>query len=402
MTLRMKLVAFLLCLSAAIAIGASVLWPTSPDEEFRLGQVALARGEWVAVSRHIQRLRQSPAHTSQVRILRGGLLLRIGDPQEAIAELSRARADSEVQEQALLLLCEARYQLKQWIEAERLAQELLRVHPDHPEAHRWLGAIYFDLGAFAESEMHLKELARLVPLDYSPHRLLGVIHKDFEKYPEAIQDFQEALQRNPTPAIGSGIRLELSKAQMKNNDYEAALKTLDVSWPAGSVEHRPLEIECLWSIDRKDEAKRKLQKALTDRPDDSDVLWQVVLIALDEGRIQDALRPLQQIVKADPFNHQMLYELALVHRRLGQESDADRLLERSNFARALMQQLVELNQRVIEDPSNANLRDELAAVCDQLGKKQLAGIWRDAAQALKSTSSQQAETRTNSLRELKD
>ena len=383
-----KLLTVLVCLSAAIAIGASLWWPTSPDEEFRRGQVALARGEWVAVSQHIKRLRQSPAHANQVRLLRGGLLLRIGDAREAIAELSRARADGKLQEQALLLLCEARYQLKQWLEAAQLAQELMRVHSDHPEAHRWLGAIYFDLGAFAQSEMHLKELARLMPSDYSPHRLLGVIHKDFERYQEAIHDFQQALQRNPTPAVALQIRLDLSKAQAKNNDYEAALKTLDVSWPAGSVEHRPLEIECLWSINCKDEAKQKLQKALADRPDDPDVLWQVVRIALDEGRTQDALRPLQEIVKADPFNHQMLYDLALVYRRLGQEAEADLLLERSNMARALLQQLVELNQRVIDDPSNAKLRDELASVCDQLGKKQLAAIWRDAAQALKSTSSQ--------------
>lgn len=388
MTRRTKLLACLLCLSVVIAIGASLWLRTSPDNEFRLGQAALARGEWGAVSRHIERLRKSSAHANQVRILRGGLLLRTGDPRGAIAELSRVRSDGEPHEQALLLLCEARYQLKQWIEAAQVAQELLHVHPDHAEAHRWLGAIYFDLGAFAQSEAHLKELARLLPKDYSPHRLLGLIHKDFERYKEAIQDYQEALQRNPTREVVLEIRLELAKAQMKHNEYEAALKTLDDSWPAGNVEHLALVVECLWTINRKDEAKQKLQQAQAAAPDDPNVLWQVARIALDEGQNQDALPPLQQIVLADPFNHQTLYELALVHRRLGHETEADRFLERSNIARTLMQQLADLNQRVINDPNNAELRDELATVCDQLGKSQLAAIWRDAAQALKSNLSE--------------
>ena len=384
MTLPKKLLTLLVCVSAACAFGVFVWWRPTPDQEFRLAQAAFSRGEWAAVSRHLKNLRQSPDYANQVHMLRGGLLLRVGDPQGAIAELSRARLDGELQEQSLLLLCEARYQLKQWIAAAQVAQQLRRLHPDHPEAHRWLGAIYFDLGAFAEAETHLKELARLLPRDYAPHRLLGVIHKDFERYREAIQDFQEALQRNPPPPVTWEIRLDLSKAQLKNNDYAAALETLNVPWPDTRHEHRPIEIECLWSINRQDEARQKLQKAVADRPDDPDVLWQVARIALDESRTQDALRPLQQIVTADPFNHQMLYELALVHRRLGQADDADLLLERSNAGRALMQKLVELNQRAIDDPNNANLRDELASVCDQLGKPQLAANWRDAAQALRS------------------
>ena len=78
---------------------------------------------------------------------------------------------------------------------------------------------------------------------------------------------------------------------------------------------------------------------------------------------------------------------ALVYRRRGHETEADCFWERSNVARALMQQLVDLNPRVINDPNNAELRDKLAVVGNPLGKTPLAAIWRDAAQALKSNSS---------------
>lgn len=386
MTRQTQLWAALLCLSLTIALVAGWRWNGSPDQEFRRGQTALARGDWATVSRQIERLRQSPAHANEVRLLRGGLLLRTGDPRGAIVELSRVLADGEQHEQALLLLCEAQYQLKRWLEAAHTALELLRVHPDHPEAHRWLGAIYFDLGAYLQAESHLKELARLMPTDYKPHRLLGLIHKDFERYKESIGDYQQALQLQPPAQTEREIRLELAQAQIKQNDYEAALETLNYPWPPGSVEHHTLAVECLWSINQKEEAKQRLRQAQAAAPDDPNVLFQVARIALDEGRIQDALPPLQMLVDADPFNHQRLFDLAAVHRRLGHEADADRFLERSNAARELMKQLAELNQRVLDEPDNVELRHQLASVCDQLGKKELAATWRDAAAAMLPTS----------------
>lgn len=385
MTARKKILAVLLSLSAAAIIGASLFPRTSPDEEFRLGQKALTRGKWSAVSRRIDRLRQVPGHADQVHVLRGGLLLRMGETRGAIAELVRVQANGPLHEQALLLLCEAFYDLKQWIEAAQLAREVLQRNPDQAEAHRWLGAIYYDLGANQQAITHLQELARLAPEDYSPHRLLGLIHKDFERYKDAIADYQQALERNPPREIATEIRLELAKAQIKLNDFAAALQTLDFAWPPHNAEPGLLSAECLWSLDRKDEARRAIQQAQSEASDDPKVLWLVARFALDEGRIQDAVSPLQQIVQADPFNHQALLELSLAYRKLGQEAEADRLLVRRNAAHALLVQLVELNKQAMAESNNAGVRDDLASVCDQLGKKELAAAWRDAAQALRST-----------------
>ncbi|HLQ44646.1 MAG TPA: hypothetical protein VK137_07960, partial [Planctomycetaceae bacterium] len=83
----------LLSLSVALALGVRLLPRTSADNEFRLGRAALERGEWAAVSRHIARLRQNPAFADHVHVLRGGLLLRTGEPRGAIDELARVRAD---------------------------------------------------------------------------------------------------------------------------------------------------------------------------------------------------------------------------------------------------------------------------------------------------------------------
>ena len=378
-----KLVALVMVLCLGTAFTLFVLRGKSPQEDFVVGQAALARGEWATVSRQIQRLRQVSGHSDQVQLLRGGLLLRTGDSRGAIAELMRVRPDGELREQSLLLLCEAFYQLKQWNAAAAVAQELLRRHPDHAEAHRWLGATYFDLGALAQAEQHLKELARLAPQDYSPHRLLGVIYIDFEQYKSAIAHFQQALERNPPSAIIGEIRLELAKALIKHNQFEEALRTLDFQWLPDNVEPRVVRAECLWTMSRQEEAKRELDKARTAMPDDPKVLWLTARMALDENRIDDALKSLQQVIAIEPTNHQALYETSLAYRRLGKVPEAQDFLERRNAALTLFERLVELNKQAIKEPENATIRQELATVCDQLGKKELAAVWRDAATALK-------------------
>ena len=108
----------------------------------------------------------------------------------------------------------------------------------------------------------------------------------------------------------------------------------------------------------------------------------IVRMALDEERTPDALQTLQKLVDAEPTNHQALYEISLAYRRLGKETEAEEFLERRNAARGLFERLVELNKQAIKEPHNADVRIDLANVCDQLGKKELAAVWRDAAAAL--------------------
>ena len=377
-----RLCQLLLALGAGLSFWL-LAFRTSRDE-FAVGQAALVRQDWAEASRQIQRLRQRPEYSDQVQLLRGGLLLRTGEPRGAIAELSRVKLDGELREQSQLLLCEAFYQLKQWNNAVAVGRELLRNHPDHVEAHRWLGATYFDLGDLTQAEFHLKELGRLAPTDYSPHRLLGVIHKDFEQYKEAIADFRQALECDPPPAVVGEIRLDLAKSLIQQNLYEDALQTLEIQWPSNRVEPHVLSVECHWAMNRREEAKRELNIARQLAADDPQVLWITVRIALDEERTADALQLLQQLVEAEPTNHQALYEISLAYRRLGKEAEAQEFLERRNVARALFERLVELNKQAIKEPLNADVRFELAIVCDQLGKKELAAVWHDAAAALKS------------------
>ncbi len=380
---KAKIVVSLNGLLVMIATGVAFWVRPLPDYDYRMGWDALNKGEWTRVSQCISRLRQSDQHANHVRLLRGGLLLRIGDAKGALVELARVRADGELRERALLLSIEAWYVQKRWTEAAQVAHELLRQNAEHPEAHRWLGAIAYDLGAMDLAETHLQAVARLLPTEYAAYRLMGLMHNDFELYKEAIADYRAALERQPPPGVVVELRSGLAKAQAKQNDFAAALDTLtELSDAEFNAELLALRAACLWNLDRKDEARRSLARGKAADPDAEEVLLQDARFAIDEDRTEDAIAALRRILKADPHHALARYDLALALRRLGRTNEADTEMARRNESQDLFERMVNLNKRAFYEPTNAALRDELATVCEQLGKKELAAMWRDAARAL--------------------
>ena len=382
---RRSIVVFLSLLMAVVVAG---IWAYSFSDrrwhrEFELGWAALTEGRLAEVSVRIGRLRQHPEFANHIRILRAGVLVRTGNPDGGLELLGRIAADDQLLERKLLLTCEALYQLKRFADAAVVAMKILELPSHGSQAHRWLGAIYYDLGSMNQAEFHLRKLAALEPQDYSPFHLLGQVHNDFERFPEAIEDYRQALKRNPSVEIIPKLRLGLATAQAKSNDFHAALATLESDRLGDDIESQALLAECLWSVGRKSDSQRLLERIQAIDPDNTEVLWLEARFALEEGQTANAISALLKIVANDPFHDVALMELAASHRRLGNSAEADRYLARRKSARELFEKMVNLNTRAIREPLNADVREELADVCENLGKPDLATVWRDAAKALR-------------------
>ena len=283
----------------------------------------------------------------------------------------------------MLLTCEALYQLKRFAEAAAVAMKILELPSHGSQAHRWLAAIYYDLGSMNQAEVHLQKLAALEPQDYSPFYLLGQVHNDYERFSEAIEDYRQALKRNPPVEIIAKLRLGLATAQAKSNDFHAALATLESFRLEGDIEAQALMATCLWSVGRKADSQTLLERIQAIDADNIEVLWLEARFALEEGQTEKAISVLLKIVAIDPFHDTALMELATSYRRLGNFVESDRYLARRNVARELFEKMVALNTRAIREPLNADVREELADVCENLGKPELALVWRDAANSLR-------------------
>ncbi len=360
----------------------------TPEATYQSAWISLKKNDWKGVSKSIDDLKTSPGHASHRHLLRGALLLRTGNAPDALPELLKAEQDERLREPAWLLLCESHYVIKNLRLAVKFANAVLSLNPEQPEAHRWLGAIYFDLGAMSLAETHLKTLAELTPNDYSPHRLLGLIHGDFEQFKVAIADYHQALQRNPPKPVELEIRRELAKSLIHMNEFSQGLETLQADWPTDEVRARTLRAECLWTLSRPDEARQELAIAEKHDPRNVPLLQLKASIAFTESRPDDAIRFLEQAAEIEPVNDRTFMDLSAAYRRLGKTELADQFLEKRNVARGLFEQMVKLNRRAVEEPNNSEIRRQLAEICLKLGKPQLAATWREAARAMDAELSQ--------------
>ena len=105
--------------------------------------------------------------------------------------------------------------------------------------------------------------------------------------------------------------------------------------------------------------------------------------ATDEKRPREAAELFEQILVQDPHNVACRYQLALARRELGDTPRYESEMEKVATSRGLLEQLTALSAKVMKEPREAKVLTEIAQVCDQLGKHDLAKSWRLAAEAVK-------------------
>ena len=373
-----------LLLGAATLAAIWVLRSPDPDEQFRSALVALERGELDKVARTARALETRPGFEPHSRLLRGAVLLRSGDRTSALRLFSQLSPEGELREPAMVLTAECLYHLGRLGEAEALARKLSIEQPDNADAHRWLGAIYYDLGANTLAVAELERVAELDPDDFGPYRLLGIMHLDFEEYTEAERHFREALKRSPPPEIRREIVENLAQALVSQRSYDHALQVLHGAEPTAPV--LALRAECLWSLDRKDEAYELLSKARRQAPDSRAVLLLEARMHQTDGRPEQAIEPLNRALERDRHDAEARYQLAQAYRQQGRAEEFEQTMALWKESNDLLERLTALSTEAIEKPNEVRIRRELAEVCDALGKLELAESWRRAAGGYRSGS----------------
>lgn len=368
-----------LCGLAALVVWFSL--PEAPpriEDPYRRGIEAIGEGDFETY-RECLRLLEGEELAHQRRVLLAVRAIDSHFPNEALAYLAAVPQDGPLRRDVLLYSGIALQDLSRLSEAEMQLGSLATEHPDDPEAHRWLGAVYFDLGAIDAAVVHLSRAAELAPDDYTAHYLLGIIHEDFENDAVAVQHIRSALERNPPAAVVRELHAMLGEALMRLLDYDGALAALEDA--ERTVATEVVRARCYWNSDRRDEAIACLDWALTEDPLNRDGLLLRAEILEADGDVAGAITLLEQMLDADPYDADAHYRLALTLGRDGREAEAADVMAKWEELNDLNTRLVELNRLANGDVRNAGLRDEIAAILDQLGQPELAASWRRAADA---------------------
>ena len=367
-----------------VAVVAVVLcreWRVDPEREFQAGWEALYRGDLTHGMPHVQRLREQHKGAAVTRLLTALLQLRSGSADLALWQASQI-TDRRHEDKRLLLMGECLYGLGRYQEAEAAFRDLHSLAPDSALAYQWLLAVYFDLGAYDAATRMATRLTELRPQDFAPHRLLGMMARDFEQNQQAITHFRRALSLVPPVAVRLEIVEELGAILIDEHEYQAAIELLVDEAVTTPWAHATLA-NAFWAVGKQQQGWNELTAAEQSGPPDERVLMTRARFEFESGHHNDAVATLERVLKIDKSNINAYYVLAQVLTRLGREAEARTSHETHEQLIGVKNRLTNLNLEALQHPHDRVLREQLADICEQLGKRDLAAMWRRAAEGLR-------------------
>jgi predicted Zn-dependent protease len=314
---------------------------------------------------------------ADAELLRGTLLLREGRADQALAVFARLDPTSARREQVHQVTGEALVALGRLAEARTVLVPLTQEWPSNAAGRRALAIVYYDLGANDLALIELEALKNLAPDDFRPWHLAGRMYTDFEQYADAILNCEGALARKPAAATASEIRECLASCYIATHRAEEALTLLKDEPDTFAVLLR--RAEALLALERIPEARKAAEAARAMDSKSCAASSLLARVSIDEGKTEEGAALLEELLGRCPHEFRDRYRLAQALQKLGRKDEAVREMTAYEASQELYKSLVELNAKAIEEPDNAAVRRELAKVCRQLGKDQLAEVWERAA-----------------------
>jgi len=374
-----------LALSCALTAWLVVQARSSPEKRYRHALAALKARDFRSVAAASRSLESIPEFEDRVRYLRAACFTKTGNFQQALDELARAPQAHELLVPMLLLVVEAQYGAGRLAEAEAAARRAVEEEPGNVDAHRWLASIFYDLGANQAAAAELSTVVQLAPQDFSPHHLLATIESDAEQFQKAADEYRAALELNPPGSIRPALVRGFVSALVSRRDYSAALEALEAERRRNSLPQDAvclaLEAECRWNVGEQDQARKLLDQAELVDTHEPRLLQVRSRILIENGQAAAAVPLLEELLEKDPHDFESRYRLAMAYRKLNEHGRSDEEMARMRESQALRRRLSDLSDQAVTRPRDAQVRDELAEVCEQLAKPELAKLYRQAAEA---------------------
>ncbi|MFM8580784.1 MAG: tetratricopeptide repeat protein, partial [Planctomycetaceae bacterium] len=264
-------------------------------------------------------------------------------------------------------------------DAEQLLKQLVIELPDDAEVHRRLGSVYHSLGAMDFALAAWRNTTRLDPEDYLAYRMLGlVLSADYANYTSAIEQYRLALSKQVPASEDGPLRIELAQCLIEQRDYVAALEVLENVPEASRI--LVMRAECEWSTGELDRARELLARAEELQPRNSTGRILRARMLLDEGQREEAIALYREILEREPHDFQTRYQLALAYQANGDTEAYERELSHYQESEKKRAELFEMYRVAMKDPADAQIRDRIAAICQELGQDSLAETWRAAAE----------------------
>ncbi len=197
-------------------------------------------------------------------------------------------------------------------ESEKLLEEVLREFPNSPQAHLEMARVQLRKGNSAKADYELREALRLAPQYVEAALALSELDIRAGRYAAAIGRLLP-VARSPSPVRPSALLL-VGAAQRMSGAWEDSLKTYGEL--AGLLPESPeppfLAGLTYQAAGRPDEAARAFEQALEVAPGYVPALDRLVAMDVEQARLQEALKRVEQQIEKAPGVAGMYYVRASV------------------------------------------------------------------------------------------
>ncbi len=248
---------------------------------------------------------------------------------------------------------------------------------------RLAAKVRYDLGREDDVLEHCAELARLNPRDPQPWKWMAYVHEDRGYLEPLIEAYSKLVELSPEDAdevwplliqtlIETG---QAAEARQQFDQWEARSPQLAAKSPLTQAQLLHLEGNA-------PEALRLAELALQDDPAEPAALMLKGKILLAQSKLEPAIEVFEKLVQIAPTYSNAYYALGQAYARHGDKQQAENYLAQHQRLLTLSVRIHSLERRAGRNPTDADVRLELAQLYEELGNAEVAQRWKHAAESL--------------------
>lgn len=362
-----------------IAIGVAAVVALTPEDPAEIYDAALqqfeqSKMEDFAVS--IARLSKFPAFSDHVLLLEGMQAASQNRDPRALELFAQAEKNEQLRARVLQRKGTCYAKIGDFKNAIRAYEESLELESTNAERTRLLIAqLYYTVGALAHAQSVLDELIEAAPDNRDAVTLRGNIQSELYKYPEAIADFGSLLETPGDRAAASPELVTNYITFILQEDDTERIERAAQDFGA-DIPEMPLFMRLQLALGKKEEIRTNLIGARDPaNPDARRLLKLEVMLAIDDGKFDEAAKSLLDALQLYPRDPEMFEMAARIFGEIGDAENVAIAEENLKQLAAIRQSFLDVINEIGNDIENADLRFQAADILVDLADPLAARRW---------------------------
>jgi tetratricopeptide (TPR) repeat protein len=301
---------------------AAQLDPNLADAHLGLSRVALLAGDLEKAKTEANRaLELDPHLLKDGRLQRGLVLWRLGQLDEAVTELEKAKVEDPRSTTIPITLGAVLLEKGDLAGAESNLGLALSNEPSNHEALYYLGLVKAKRLEFTGAVDNMRKAVERAPSRPDYHYAYGVILRDAKNLPEAMKEWRKSVALDPKNADAHEA---LGHAFLEQGQFDDAIAAFEASLKADSRRTRVLGSigDAYFSSARWNDAIKRYQVALKADAGLTYVYYKVARAFTEQAQHAKAIDWYRQATKVEPENPMSYYYLGFAYKEKNKRREA--------------------------------------------------------------------------------